>query len=81
RSHLCQLLNLKGRLDLTVTQRGSGSEHVEQQPVLEYNDSSSDSEPEVGVYQSGSEHSWEDEVDGESLEGSHSDMSDDEADD
>uniref|UniRef100_S4PTE4 WD-repeat protein n=3 Tax=Pararge aegeria TaxID=116150 RepID=S4PTE4_9NEOP len=81
RSHLCQLLNLKGRLDLTVTQRGSGSEHVEQQPVLEYNDSSSDSEPEVGVYQSGSEHSWEDEVDGESPEGSHSDMSDDEADD
>ncbi|XP_052742749.1 WD repeat-containing protein 43 [Bicyclus anynana] len=37
RSHLCQLLNLKGRIDLTVTQRSAAGEHVELQPVLDYN--------------------------------------------
>ncbi|CAH2098916.1 unnamed protein product [Euphydryas editha] len=75
RSHLCQLLNLKGRLDLTISQRSSSDEIVEQQPVLEYNDSSSDEEMEIDRYQSGSEHSWEDD-DGES-QASHSDQSDD----
>ncbi|CAH0718606.1 unnamed protein product, partial [Brenthis ino] len=60
RSHLCQLLNLKGRIDLTVTQRGGADDDVEQSPVLEYNDSSSDEEMEVERYQSGSEQSWED---------------------
>ncbi|XP_034837671.1 WD repeat-containing protein 43 [Maniola hyperantus] len=84
RSHLCQLLNLKGRLDLTMAQRNAASANVDQQPVLDYNDSSSDSEaeaePEVGVGQSsGSEHSWSDEEGGaeSAHEDSHSDMSDD----
>ncbi|XP_045457412.1 WD repeat-containing protein 43 [Melitaea cinxia] len=74
RSHLCQLLNLKGRLDLTIAQRSSSDDIVEQQPVLEYNDSSSDEEMEIERYQSGSEQSWDD--DGESP-ASHSDQSDD----
>ncbi|XP_046974360.1 WD repeat-containing protein 43 [Vanessa cardui] len=76
RSHLCQLLNLKGRLDLTISQRSSEDEIIEQQPVLEYNDTSSDEEVELEKYQSDSDQMWEDdEVDGES-QGSHSDRSD-----
>ncbi|XP_045781025.1 WD repeat-containing protein 43 [Maniola jurtina] len=79
RSHLCQLLNLKGRIDLTMSQRDAANDSVDQQPVLDYNDSSSDSEAEVGVCaSSGSEHSWsDDEAGAGSAHGdSHSDMSD-----
>uniref|UniRef100_A0A2A4J052 Small-subunit processome Utp12 domain-containing protein n=1 Tax=Heliothis virescens TaxID=7102 RepID=A0A2A4J052_HELVI len=61
RSHLCQLLNLKGRLDLTISQRSAAdTTHDEQQPVLDYNDSSSDEEPEAEAYQSDSGASWGD---------------------
>uniref|UniRef100_A0A2H1UZZ7 SFRICE_009946 n=1 Tax=Spodoptera frugiperda TaxID=7108 RepID=A0A2H1UZZ7_SPOFR len=38
RSHLCQLLNLKGRLDLTISQRSASDiAQDEQEPVLNYN--------------------------------------------
>ncbi|KAF9408676.1 hypothetical protein HW555_011709 [Spodoptera exigua] len=61
RSHLCQLLNLKGRLDLTISQRSASDiAHEEQQPVLNYNDSSSDEEMEAEPYQSDSDASWGD---------------------
>ncbi|XP_021183408.3 WD repeat-containing protein 43 [Helicoverpa armigera] len=61
RSHLCQLLNLKGRLDLTISQRSAADTmQDEQQPVLDYNDSSSDEEPEAEAFQSDSDASWGD---------------------
>ncbi|XP_026743401.1 WD repeat-containing protein 43 [Trichoplusia ni] len=60
RSHLCQLLNLKGRLDLTISQRSSADIALnEEEPVLNYNDSSSD-EMEAEAYQSDSGASWGD---------------------
>ncbi|XP_026324460.1 uncharacterized protein LOC113233553 [Hyposmocoma kahamanoa] len=71
RSHLCQLLNLKGRLDLTMSQRQGQDSQVDQQPILEYNDTSSDeSEMEVERAQSDSEHSWDaNESDGDGHDG------------
>ncbi|XP_050555697.1 WD repeat-containing protein 43 [Spodoptera frugiperda] len=61
RSHLCQLLNLKGRLDLTISQRSASDiAQDEQEPVLNYNDSSSDEEMEAEPYQSDSDASWGD---------------------
>ncbi|XP_075987945.1 WD repeat-containing protein 43 [Anticarsia gemmatalis] len=60
RSHLCQLLNLKGRLDLTISQRSADNMQTEQEPVLEYNDTSSDEEMEAEAYASDSGASWGD---------------------
>lgn len=60
RSHLCQLLNLKGRLDLTIAQRSSDNIQTEQEPVLDYNDTSSDEEMEGEPYASDSGASWGD---------------------
>ncbi|KAJ8707952.1 hypothetical protein PYW08_010318 [Mythimna loreyi] len=61
RSHLCQLLNLKGRLDLTISQRSAADIALDdQEPVLNYNDSSSDEEMEAEAYQSDSGASWGD---------------------
>ncbi|CAG9790156.1 unnamed protein product [Diatraea saccharalis] len=68
RSHLCQLLNLKGRLDLTISQRtAEDNVHDDQDALLEYNDTSSDEEMELEQYQSESEQSWSDK-DGEGEE-------------
>ncbi|KAG6438678.1 hypothetical protein O3G_MSEX000142 [Manduca sexta] len=59
RSHLCQLLNLKGRVELTVSQRNAAHAPQDQQDaVLDYKDTSSDEEMEVEQYQSDSAHSW-----------------------
>ncbi|KAI5633429.1 dip2/Utp12 family domain-containing protein [Phthorimaea operculella] len=60
RSHLCQLLNLKGRLELTMSQRQDKDDTVQRQAVLEYNDSSSEEEMEVERVQSDDEQSWND---------------------
>ncbi|XP_063835462.1 WD repeat-containing protein 43 isoform X1 [Ostrinia nubilalis] len=63
RSHLCQLLNLKGRLELTGSQRAARDESHDAQPaVLEYNDTSSDEEMELEQYQSDSAASWSDDA-------------------
>ncbi|KAM3968904.1 WD repeat-containing protein 43 [Aphomia sociella] len=68
RSHLCQLLNLKGRLELTMSQRSARHNLLEnQEAILNYNDTSSDEEMEVEKYHSDSEHSWgDDKLPGES---------------
>ncbi|XP_049882191.1 WD repeat-containing protein 43 [Pectinophora gossypiella] len=60
RSHLCQLLNLKGRLELTMAQRAPADQQLQQDPVLEYNDSSSEEEMEVerAASESDNEQSW-----------------------
>ncbi|XP_052747947.1 WD repeat-containing protein 43 [Galleria mellonella] len=62
RSHLCQLLNLKGRLELAMAQRSAKNDHIEgQEAILDYNDdSSSGEEMEVEKYHSESEHTWDD---------------------
>ncbi|XP_038217284.1 WD repeat-containing protein 43 [Zerene cesonia] len=62
RSNLCQLLNLKGRLELTIAQRKTNAnESTEQEAVLNYKDGSSDEEMEVDQSQSsGDEAEWED---------------------
>ncbi|CAB3247231.1 unnamed protein product [Arctia plantaginis] len=60
RSHLCQLLNLKGRLHLTISQRSTDTLQAEQDPVLAYKDTSSDEEMEAEAYASESEASWGD---------------------
>ncbi|XP_013199209.2 WD repeat-containing protein 43 [Amyelois transitella] len=62
RSHLCQLLNLRGRLDLTMSQRKTDNEHS-QEAVLEYNDDSTSEDMEVEKYHSDSDQSWDDERD------------------
>ncbi|XP_050674893.1 WD repeat-containing protein 43 [Leptidea sinapis] len=74
RSHLCQLLNLKGRLDLTMVQKGSKDMYTEQEAILEYNDSSSEEEVmELEQYQSSNEASeqWDDD---DQVDGEHSDQ-------
>ncbi|XP_068624441.1 WD repeat-containing protein 43 [Battus philenor] len=59
RSHLCQLLNLKGRLELACAQRGPDT-HLEAEPVLQYDDTSSEEEMEAEQYESDeSAHSWD----------------------
>ncbi|CAH2062014.1 unnamed protein product, partial [Iphiclides podalirius] len=59
RSHLCQLLNLRGRLQLATAQRAASSE-APNEPLMHYNDTSSDEEMEAEGYQSGdSAPSWE----------------------
>ncbi|KAJ0170442.1 hypothetical protein K1T71_013813 [Dendrolimus kikuchii] len=64
RSHLCQLLNLKGRLELTIKQRSLATQPQEnQEAILEYNDTSSDEEMQVEQYQSDSAQSWDDKLD------------------
>ncbi|XP_072933993.1 WD repeat-containing protein 43 [Epargyreus clarus] len=63
RSHLCQLLNLKGRLQLAAAQRTERDTEMEdQEPILDYNDTSSEEEMEVSQYQSDSERSWLDDA-------------------
>ncbi|XP_028027498.1 WD repeat-containing protein 43 [Bombyx mandarina] len=63
RSHLCQLLNLKGRLELTLTQRllALGAEKQDEQTaVLDYNDSSDeDNDADMEPSQSESGASWD----------------------
>ncbi|CAG9573028.1 unnamed protein product [Danaus chrysippus] len=58
RSNLCQLLSLKGRLDLTSCRRlaPEGDSHT----LLQYEDSSSDEELPPEGYESDSRQSWED---------------------
>ncbi|KAL0810635.1 hypothetical protein ABMA28_010744 [Loxostege sticticalis] len=73
RSHLCQLLNLKGRLELTSSQRAARDTHETEEAVLEYNDTSSDEEMELEQYQSDSAASWSDDDD----EGGSTDKDDD----
>ncbi|XP_059047913.1 WD repeat-containing protein 43 [Achroia grisella] len=70
RSHLCQLLNLKGRLELTMAQRSARTNQTEdQEAILDYNDTSSDEEMEVEKYHSDSDNVWdEDKLPGESDE-------------
>ncbi|KPJ02027.1 WD repeat-containing protein 43 [Papilio xuthus] len=74
RSHLCQLLNLKGRLELATTQRSAEEEDIDQEPVLRYDDSSSGEEMEAQYQSDDSAPSWE-EGEGEDGEagGGHSD--------
>ncbi|XP_045533297.1 WD repeat-containing protein 43 [Pieris brassicae] len=63
RSHLCQLLNLKGRIDLTVVQRNKTKDVSNQAPILDYQDTSSDEEMEIEKADSSADEQWEDEVD------------------
>ncbi|XP_041985997.1 WD repeat-containing protein 43 [Aricia agestis] len=76
RSHLCQLLNLKGRIELTLSQKTNTETDVEHQPVLQYNDSSSDEEMEIERYQSESEQSWGDDHDVDDVDGDVNDGND-----
>ncbi|CAG5059940.1 unnamed protein product [Parnassius apollo] len=60
RSHLCQLLNIKGRLELISSQRGTRDTELDHEPVLQYDDTSSEEEMEVERYQSDdSAQSWD----------------------
>ncbi|XP_048488294.1 WD repeat-containing protein 43 isoform X2 [Plutella xylostella] len=60
RSNLCQLLNLKGRLELAATQRARPAAAAEAEAVLVYNDSSSDEE-DMAVERADSDGgSWDD---------------------
>ncbi|CAK1549357.1 unnamed protein product [Leptosia nina] len=76
RSHLCQLLNLKGRVDLTISQRSRAEDETNQEAILDYNDSSSDEAMEIENGDSSNEEQWDD--DGEDDDDKEdSDQSDD----
>lgn len=57
RAHLCQLLNVSGRLQLTLAQRAEKQTAPAEEPVIDYNDTS-DEEMEV-ERQSASDASWD----------------------
>ncbi|XP_048000163.1 LOW QUALITY PROTEIN: WD repeat-containing protein 43 [Leguminivora glycinivorella] len=57
RAHLCQLLNVSGRIQLTLAQRAEKQTAPAEEPVIDYNDTS-DEEMEVDR-QSGSGASWD----------------------
>ncbi|XP_045540700.1 WD repeat-containing protein 43 [Papilio machaon] len=75
RSHLCQLLNLKGRLELATSQRSFEEEDIDQEPVLQYDDSSSGEEMETQYQSDDSAPSWE-EGEGGEAGGGNSDSAD-----
>ncbi|GBP06386.1 WD repeat-containing protein 43 [Eumeta japonica] len=56
RSHLCQLLNLRGRLELATAQRAAPLQY-DDQPLLDYNDSSS-SEEDITEQAQSEPESW-----------------------